>query len=230
MPIVLQCGDDGTVFTGGNAAVTLKLPADTSIGGSQVSALGVITSSSANAFAVGRQGTTTPALNITCNVTTCVTGINIIARAAAAGVDIAVTSSVTDENLVIDAKGAGTITLNGTATGKVIIGKAQIKNQRATITGDGAITIVSGTVVLTKGSAAAITLAAPSSQDDTEITVISNSDFAHVITFPSAILLDGTTGANPTATFAAFKGAAITFVASGVTWLTKSINAVTCAP
>ncbi len=124
MPIVLQCGDDGTVLTGGLAAVTLKFPSDTSIGGSAVSALGVITSSSANALSVGRQGTTTPALNVTCNVSTCVTGINITARAAAAGVDLAVTSSGTDENLRIDAKGAGTVTINGTGTGAIILARA----------------------------------------------------------------------------------------------------------
>ncbi len=116
--IALTMGDDGTVLQ-----PTIKMPADTSIGGSSVAALGTITSSSANAFAVGRQGTTTPALNVACNVSTCVTGINITARAAAAGVDVAVTSSGTDENIRYDAKGAGTITLNGTATGKVILGR-----------------------------------------------------------------------------------------------------------
>jgi hypothetical protein len=126
---------------------------------------------------------------------------------------------------------ASVVTVGGTQTlTNKTLSATRVTNARQTITGDGAITIQSGTVVLTKGSAAAITLAAPSSQDDTEITVISNSDFAHVITFPSAILLDGTTGANTTATFAAFKGAAITLVASGVTWLVKSNNLVTCAP
>lgn len=98
------------------------------------------------------------------------------------------------------------------------------------ITGDGAITIQNGIVTLSKGSAAAITLAAPSSQDGTRITIQSNSDFAHVVTAPSAIILDGTTGANTTATFAAFKGASITLIANGVTWLVESSNLVTCAP
>lgn len=208
----------------------VNLPATSTIGGAAVSALGTITSTSANALAVGANGTTNPVLKVNANTASVATGVTIVGAAASGGVAVSAISSGTDENLTLDAKGAGAITLGGTSTGKTIIPKAQIKNQRATITGDGAITIVSGNVVLTKGSAAAITLAAPSSQDDTEITVISNSDYAHVITFPSAILLDGTTGANTTATFAAFKGAAITFVASGVTWLTKSINAVTCAP
>lgn len=226
MPLVVLTADEN----GNLLQPTVNLPAGATIGGAAITALGTITSTSATALAVGRQGATTPVLNVNAATASVVTGLNIVGAAAAAGLAVSVTSSGTDENLTLDAKGAGTITINGTATGKVVIAKAQIKNQRATITGDGAITIVSGTVVLTKGSAAAITLAAPSSQDDTEITVISNSDFAHVVTFPSAILLDGTTGANTTATFAAFKGAAITFVASGVTWLTKSINAVTCAP
>lgn len=208
----------------------VNLPATSTIGGSAVTALGTITSTSATALAVGRQGATNPVLNVNAATSSVVTGLNLTGAAAAAGMAVAVTSSGTDEALTIDAKGAGTITINGTATGKVVINKAQVKNQRQTISSDGAITIQSGNVVLTKGSAAAITLAAPSSQDDTEITVMSNSDFAHVITAPSAIILDGTTGANTTATFAAFKGASITFVATGVTWLTKSINAVTCAP
>lgn len=217
--------DSGNILGG-----AVNLPATSTIGGSSVTALGTITSTSANALAVGRQGTTNPVLNINAATSSVVTGLNLTGAAAAAGMAVAVTSSGTDENLTLDAKGAGTLTLNGTATGKTIIGKAQIKNQRQTISGDGAITVQSGNVVLTKGSAAAITLAAPSSQDDTEITVLSNSDFAHVITCPSAIILDGTTGANTTATFAAFKGASITLVATGVTWLVKSSNLVACAP
>lgn len=52
------------------------------------------------------------------------------------------------------------------------------------ISGDGAITITPGTVILTKGSAAAITIAAPSTpaQDNIVIEVYSESAFAHVIT------------------------------------------------
>jgi hypothetical protein len=100
-----------------------------------------------------------------------------------------------------------------------------------TLTGDGAVTVATGTTVLTKGSAAAITVAAPTAtQAGTRITVLSNSDFAHVITFTGGTLLDGTTGANTTATFAAFKGASITAIAVGTTWLVESFNACTIAP
>lgn len=106
-----------------------------------------------------------------------------------------------------------------------------ITEKITTITGDGAITIASGRVILTKGTAAAITIAAPTAaQAGTRISITSNSDAAHVVTFTGGTLLDGTTGANTTATFAAFKGASITVVAVGTTWLVESLNAVTPAP
>lgn len=116
----LKVGDDGTVlFT--NA---LKLPADTEIGGSAVVALGTITSASATAFAVGRQGATTPVLNVNAATATVVTGITLVGAAAAAGMAIIVTSSGTNESLTIDAKGSGTLTLNATATGNIVLGRA----------------------------------------------------------------------------------------------------------
>lgn len=128
-----------------------------------------------------------------------------------------------------DATGSGKVVLatNPVLTGATLTGTVP---NIATITGDGAITIATGTVILSKGTAAAITLAAPSSQDGTKIAIISNSNAAHVITFPSAICFDGTTGGNTTITFAAFKGAAVTLIAVGVTWLTESLNLVTPAP
>lgn len=115
----LTCGDDGTVLWGN----LLKLPALTEIGGSAVVALGTITSTSATAFAVGRQGATMPVLNVNAATSTVVTGITLVGAAAAAGMQITTTSSGTDESLKVDAKGAGTLTLNGTATGKVIAGR-----------------------------------------------------------------------------------------------------------
>lgn len=121
----LKVGDDGTVLWGN----PLLLPADTQIGGSAVVALGTITSTSATAFSVGRQGTTNPVLNVNANTASVVTGITLVGAAAAGGMQITTTSSGTDESLKVDAKGAGTITLNGTATGKVILGRfANIKS------------------------------------------------------------------------------------------------------
>ena len=157
------------------------------------------------------------------------TGVSVTSAAAAGGVAVTATSSGTDENLTIDAKGAGTITLNGTATGKVVVGKAQVTPQVQTISGDGAITIQSGTVLLTKGSAAAITLAAPSSQDGTIIEVTSTTDFAHVITVTGG-MWDGTATTNTTATFPVVAGGAIKLIAFGTDWYVLSLQGVVCAP
>lgn len=110
-----------------------------------------------------------------------------------------------------------------------VLSEASVTPKGTTYTIDGAITIQSGVAWIEKTSIIALTLAAPSSQDDTRITIISNSDFAHVVTFTGVTLLDGTTGANITATFAAFKGASITVVAKGAFWFTESFNAVTIA-
>lgn len=157
------------------------------------------------------------------------TGVSITSAAAASGVAIAAISSGTNENLTIDAKGSGTITIGGTSTGKVVIGKGQITRQVETITGDGAITIQSGLVLLTKGSAAAITLAAPSSQDGTEITITSTTDFAHVVTVTGG-MWDGTATTNTTATFPVVAGGAITLVAFGTDWYVTNLQGVVCAP
>jgi len=288
----LNIGDDGTVL-----AQTIKLPSGTTIGGASLTALGTITSTSATAFAVGRQGTTNPVLNVDASAATVVTGLNIVGAAAASGVAVTVTSSGTnenltldakgsgtvlvngtatgaflvadatnpafsvvhttegtgfkvtsaaaasgvalaaissgtDENMTLDAKGAGTITINGTATGATIIGKARVTPEFTTISGDGAVTLNSGTVYLTKGSAAAITVAAPGAGGiGKRITITTGTDFAHVVTFTGTTLLDGTTGANTTWTSAAFAGSSITFIGVTATrWVVESFNLGTIAP
>lgn len=73
----------------------------------------VIGTSLATAFTVGRQGLTDPAFNVTTNVSSSVTGINVVARAAAAGVSIEVTSSGSNENLLLTPKGTGGILFTG---------------------------------------------------------------------------------------------------------------------
>ena len=94
-------------------------------------------------------------------------------------------------------------------------------------TADGAIALRSGIHVIEKTSAAAMTVAAPSGQDGERLHIVSNSDFAHVITFTGSTLLDGTTGANLTVTLTAFKGSGIVAVARGTKWLLESSNNVT---
>ena len=133
--------------------------------------------------------------------------------------------------LTIDASGnvtlapypGGTLNVAGAAVG------ARIPVQ--TIAGDGAITIpVDGAscVLLTKGSAAAITLAAPSvAQNGTVIYVQSLTGFAHVITSP----VDGfnAKGSSGTATAATTFIGLLMLVADGGHWYTMSRNLWTIA-
>lgn len=91
------------------------------------------------------------------------------------------------------------------------------------LSADGAIDPhTSGTYVVTKGSAAALTLAAPTvtTDDGVEIVVTSNTAFAHVIT-ATGLLQTGSASVN-TATYAAQKGATLTLVAYQGKWNTVS--------
>lgn len=101
-----------------------------------------------------------------------------------------------------------------------------------TFTGDGALTIANQLAYLTKGSAAAISVAAPGTAGiGTRITVTTGTDFAHVVTFTGTTLQDGTAGANTTWTSAAVQGSSITFVGVTATkWNVESFNLGTIAP
>lgn len=141
-----------TVATG----ATVTLPSTTTIGGSSVSALGVITSTSANALTAGRQGATDPVFNVNAATALVATGINITGAAAAGGVAVAAISSGTNESLTIDAKGSGTITLNGTATGKIVLARSVDVLSAGTIAGLG--TGANGIILKNLKNAAAATL------------------------------------------------------------------------
>lgn len=83
-----------------------------------------VTSADASAFTVGRLGATTPALKVDASTGSSVTGLQIKSAAAASGVALLVISSGTNENLTLDAKGSGTISLNVTGTGNIVLGRA----------------------------------------------------------------------------------------------------------
>lgn len=84
-----------------------------------------ITSSSANALAVGANGTTNPVFNVDASVSSVATGIGIAGNAAGGTVQLFATSSGTNEALSIDAKGSGALNLNNiTGTGSVLVGHA----------------------------------------------------------------------------------------------------------
>lgn len=143
--------------------------------------------------------------------------ITVANAATGSGPSIAATGGDSNIDLTLTPKGTGSV--NATSLSASL--------QYTSITGDGAITIESGAVVLSKATAAAITIAAPSSQNGTDIIIASHSDAAHVVTFTGGTLRDGTTGGHTTATFAAFKGASLRIMASGTEWLVVSTNAVT---
>lgn len=95
---------------------------------------------------------------------------------------------------------------------------------------DGAITVAPQRAVMTKGSAAAMTLAAPTAaQAGTTIQLIAGSAFAHVIT-ATGLIDDGVTGgAKNTVTLGAFVGATATLMAYNLHWVLLSKTVATVA-
>jgi hypothetical protein len=83
----------------------------------------ILSSASANILAAGPAGATNPTLNIDASTASAATGLNVKSAAAAGGLAVSVLSSGTNENLTINAKGSGTITLNNTATGNVLVNR-----------------------------------------------------------------------------------------------------------
>ncbi len=95
------------------------------------------------------------------------------------------------------------------------------------LSADGAVLIDRDrTFIISKGSAAALTVAAPGAQNiGRRLRFYTTTDFAHVITFTGSTLRDGTTGASITYTATAFQGCALTVVAvSATTWNVESQN------
>jgi hypothetical protein len=112
-----------------------------------------VTSSSANALTVGPNGTTNPTFNVDASTASAATGLNVKGAAAASGLAVSVLSSGTNENLTVDAKGSGTITLGGTSTGNIVL------NRNVTFGG----TRSGGTAAIISGSGATVTLTAAQS-------------------------------------------------------------------
>ena len=100
------------------------------------SASTTITAQSTDAFDVGRQGTTNPALQVDTNAANSVTGLKITAAAAGGGLALSTISSGSNESLTIDAKGTGTLTLQPAATGDI-----QFFSSSNKITSAGALTL-----------------------------------------------------------------------------------------
>jgi len=110
------------------------------------------------------------------------------------------------------------------------------------VPGDLALPVGPGTYILTKGNAAALTLAAPvagaqnwqmvggfmvnnGGQDGTRIVILSGSAQQHVLT-ATGLLVTGSASVN-TATCAASAGSALTLRAYNGKWLVESQNQIT---
>ena len=143
-----------------SGAATVALPAGTTINGSSLTALGTITSSSAQALAVGLNGLTNPAFNIDASTGSQAAGLNVVGATAAGTVAVAVISSGAAANLTLNALGTGTIGIGSISTGAVTITPATTITGLATLTGGitsaGKAILKSGTAVpATAGAVAA---------------------------------------------------------------------------
>lgn len=103
-----------------------------------------LTSSNAAAVSVGRQGATDPAFKIDASAASSVTGIEIVAAAAAGGVNLRAISSGADENLTVNAKGSGTVSINPTGTGNITLARATGVTGALTVTSTGASALAVG--------------------------------------------------------------------------------------
>jgi hypothetical protein len=79
------------------------------------------TLSSATALAIAKAGTDY-ALQVDTSTASAVTGLKVTSAAAAGGLALSTLSTGTNENLSIDAKGSGTISLGATSTGSTLFG------------------------------------------------------------------------------------------------------------
>lgn len=148
-----------------------------------------IKSTSANALAVGANGTTNPVFNVDASTASVATGLDVKGAAAAAGVAVSVLSSGTNEALTIDAKGSGSVTINGTATGEVIIGsQLQLADNGTATATSGAATLNKIAGVVTSES---LTTAAGATYT---LTVTDSAIAATDIVFASVALGTATTG------------------------------------
>lgn len=101
------------------------------------------------------------------------------------------------------------------------------------LAGDGTVSIKDGREVISKATAAAITLPPPTAglptaggDDGKELTIVSSTAAAHVITCSQGFNGKGSSG---TATFAASKGSSVTLVAFNGQWYVSANVGATLA-
>jgi hypothetical protein len=155
--------------------------------------------------------------------TTAASGVTIDSVLLKDGGVIQAASTALGTDIISEVTSANGVVIDGLTIKDGVVGVKQA------ITGDGAITIQNAYVVLSKGSAGAITLAAPTSgtHDGLVIEVIAISAQAHVITGS----VDGfnAKGSSGTATFGGAIGYSVRFRANGGHWYVVSKVNVTIA-
>lgn len=103
-------------------------------------------------------------------------------------------------------------------------------NEVEVASADGAIATKQGTVIITKGSAAALTLAAPTAttDDGKRLLIVTATAFAHTVTQTTPGINNGST-ASDVGTFTAAIGNGMELVAYNGIWYTVSLRNVTLA-
>jgi len=131
-------------------------------------------------------------------------------------------------NVVGNVTGNVTGILTGSVVGNVTGNASGVALTQQVLSGDGAITLLSGCVTITKASAAAITLAAPTAgtDDGKVIFVFSETAFAHVITATTGFNRKGSSG---TATASAAANNQLILVARNGQWNVQSNTGFTLA-
>ena len=115
--LTIDAVGNGTITLGGTSTGAIVLSRATGVTGDITG-----TSAGASALAVGRQGATSPALQVDASSGTSVTGLKVTAGDADGGLSLAVVGGSAAEELRIDAKGSDKILIGDTSTGNIEIG------------------------------------------------------------------------------------------------------------
>ncbi len=142
-----------------------------------------VTAASANALAVGPNGTTNPTLKVNTATSSAVTGVSVTSAASGSGVAVAAISSNTNEGVTIDAKGSGIVTIASLSTGGANV-RVPVQTVAASGTAIGnAAAIVEGfTYVTAANNALAVKL--PVGAVGMQVTVVNAVYTAGLIIFP----------------------------------------------
>lgn len=100
-----------------------------------------VTSASASALTVGRQGATNPVLKVDASTASVADGLQVKGAAAGSGVALLAITSGTNTPLTVDAAGSGLIAIGDTSTGQTYLGRGSLKatHQGLTLTALGTV-------------------------------------------------------------------------------------------